>query len=93
MELLPNLRGEDGRGGNMRLSDVDALKQTFCAECVRTQCKDCNINYHFEHLAPTVDAVKVVRCKDCWYYATGWCRKWLEWSDDDNGFCSWGESK
>ena len=42
---------------------------------------------------PTVDAVEVVRCKDCKFYATGWCKKWLEWSDDDNGFCSWGERR
>lgn len=39
----------------MKLIDADAFKQTFCAECVRTQCENCNIDYHFEHLAPTVD--------------------------------------
>lgn len=38
---------------------------------------------------PTVDAVEVVRCKDC---------KWGEYCDDflpteDDGFCSWGERK
>lgn len=27
--------------------------------------------------APTVDAVEVVRCKDCRFYASGWCKKWL----------------
>lgn len=40
----------------MRLVDADALKQTFCAECARTQCENCSIDYHFNH-APTV-AVK-----------------------------------
>lgn len=35
----------------------------------------------------------LVRCKDCKFYATGWCKRWLEWSDDDNGFCSRGERK
>lgn len=50
----------------MRLSDVDALKQTFCAECARTQCENCSIDYHFNH-APTIDAVEVVRCKYCVY--------------------------
>jgi len=40
----------------MRLIDADALKQTFCAECDRSiKCEDCDIDYHFEHLAPTVD--------------------------------------
>ena len=50
----------------MRLTDADALKQTFCAECDHSiKCEDCDIDYHFEHLAPTVDAVEAVRCKDC----------------------------
>ena len=43
--------------------------------------------------ASTVDAVDVLRCKDCKFYATGWCRKWLEWSNDKNGFCSWSERR
>ena len=43
----------------MRLTDADALKQTFCAECDHSiKCEDCDIDYHFEHLAPTVDPVK-----------------------------------
>lgn len=42
----------------MRLIDADALKQTFCAECAHSQCENCTIDYHFEHLAPTVDPVK-----------------------------------
>ena len=64
----------------MRLTDADALKQTFCAECDHSiKCEDCDIDYHFGHLAPTVDAVEVVRCRDC---------KW--WDEDDNdlyGYC------
>ena len=43
----------------MRLTDADALKQTFCAECVRTQCENCSIDYRFNH-ASTVDVVEVV---------------------------------
>ena len=42
---------------------------------------------------PTVDAVEVMRCKDCMFYASGWCKKWLEWSSDNNGFCSWSERR
>ena len=42
-----------------RLTDADALKQTFCAECDHSiKCEDCDIDYHFEHLAPTIDPVK-----------------------------------
>lgn len=43
-----------------RLIDADALKKTFCAECNHTiECEDCDIEFHFEHLAPTIDAVPV----------------------------------
>ena len=85
----------------MRLIDADALKQTFCAECDHSiKCEDCDIDYHFEHLAPTVDAVEVVRCKDCkwyerkypWNNASTMC-SYLEFPMDDNDFCSWGERK
>ena len=39
----------------MRIIDADALKETFCAECNHTiSCEDCDIDFHFEHLAPTV---------------------------------------
>ena len=53
--------------------------------------------------APTVDAVDVVRCKDCkhWNEETGWCDEhshffndgmdWDVFNDDD--FCSCGERK
>lgn len=49
---------------------------------------------------PTVDAVEVVRCKDCEHYsADGWgygnCYRpnvaYLRMND--NGFCSWGERR
>lgn len=43
----------------MRLIDADALKQTFCAKCACVGCENCNINFHFEHLAPTIDAEPV----------------------------------
>ena len=42
----------------MGLIDADAFKRTFCAECVASTCKNCNIDYHFEHFAQTVDPVK-----------------------------------
>lgn len=87
----------------MRLIDADALKQTFCAECVRTQCEGCVIEYHFESLAPTVDAVEVVRCKDCRYYHVYWDNNGhtekgygaCDWINDnsvrEDHFCAWGE--
>lgn len=52
------------------------------------------------HSAPTVDAVPVVRCKDCCYYENGECVNpyiWMSdgahmWPDPDF-FCSYGEWK
>lgn len=52
--------------------------------------------------APTVDAVEVVRCRDCIHYFSGACLKiysdgnvsqdaWRERNEDD--FCSYGERK
>ena len=92
----------------MRLIDADALKQTFCAECDRSiKCDDCDIDYHFEYLAPTVDAVPVVRCKDCKWYKEGselypmrFCYRLknddgfpvgYNWADND--FCSHSERR
>lgn len=43
-----------------RLIDAEALKKTFCAECNHTiLCEDCDIDFHFERLAPTVDAIPI----------------------------------
>ena len=47
--------------------------------------------------APTVDAVEVVRCKDCEYYVEtngriGTCELTISGAEDD-GFCAWGERK
>ena len=52
--------------------------------------------------APTVDALEVVRCRDCIHYFSGACLKiysdgnvsqdaWQERDEDD--FCSYGERK
>ena len=41
--------------------------------------------------APTVDAVPVVRCKDCKHrYSDSWC-EYVD--DDDNFYCARGERK
>ena len=53
--------------------------------------------------APTIDAVEVVRCKDCkykrlydeddtkYYYCALEDRPNRNWSVDDTDYCSWGE--
>lgn len=58
----------------MRLVDADertkAIEHRFCDSCNKrndVQCKSCNVGDILDMLddAPTVDAVEVVRCKDC----------------------------
>lgn len=57
----------------MRLIDADALPKytgyALSADEVATAVEN----------APTIDAVPVVRCKDCKYYKTGmFCEKWAD---------------
>lgn len=43
---------------------------------------------------PTVDAVEVVRCKDCFHYWDGVCKAHIDVIyTDENEFCSWGERR
>ena len=77
-----------------RLIDADALKQTFCAECNHSiKCEDCDIDYHFEHLAPAIDAVEVVRCKNCAYWDATEKVCVDRMTADENGYCAWGERR
>ena len=49
--------------------------------------------------APTIDAVEVVRCKDCKHYSSEMCWNYQWWNDDhttwvnDDDFCSYGERR
>ena len=47
--------------------------------------------------APTVDAVPVIRCKDCkWYEADDletYCTRTKMYSLDPNHYCAWAERK
>ena len=85
-----------------RLIDADELKTAFpCGESVRTE----SVRATIDHMA-TVDAVEVVRCKDCFYswpfdeeelkepYRVGeWhCEFWYgEMHEDD--YCSCGKRR
>lgn len=90
-----------------RLIDADALKLTFCRECTLRDdgCPEkaggeCDIQavYHIEHLAPTIDAVPVVRCRECRYhedeqpgmvYCPATVGGWVE----NDWYCKGGERK
>ena len=75
----------------MRLIDADALLEKYNKTTVWDSWVEINI-------APTIDAVPVVRCKDCIDYEPelgtnlGWCPvcSFVRWDDD---FCSYGERK
>lgn len=91
----------------MRLIDADALMEAIgiadeCKDCPRHGrfgCKeDSAFAYACEEItdAPTVDAVHVVRCKDCkWKDDYGCAIKIVDESDKpkDNDFCSFGERR
>ena len=80
----------------MRLIDADFA----CKGCIRYRtslpCEECVVND-----APTVDAVPVVRCRDCKHRGTDDCIFHIkgEPADEelllklDNDFCSYGERK
>ena len=72
--------------------DADALR-SYMDECS----KESRFRVYYGHAesfinaAPTVDAVPVVRCKDCKHrYSDSWC-EYVD--DDDNFYCARGERK
>ena len=92
----------------MRLIDADALKAIRFHDLPYSQIvpADCDTDekvYAYKlgwndaidaivESAPTVDAVEVVRCKDCTSLYDGWC---IDYGIhmDDNEFCSGGERR
>lgn len=72
----------------MRLIDADELIEI--AHRIRLDSRE-RIERMIES-APTVDAVEVIRCKDCVYYKAGGCRA-KETIVIESEFCSWGERK
>ena len=93
---MVSVRGE--KGEKMRLIDADELEsgeviiptENGGYEYVEVFYKDDVDN------APTVDAVEVVRCKDCIHYwnRNGVCDAHIDLIDvDDDCYCSWGERK
>ena len=96
----------------MRLIDADALYREYqsvvchdiaCAECkaVDKDTGECRVDYLISD-APTIDAVSVVRCKECKHYnfyrkqfsmerrGDGLCDR-MNCVMNDDDFCSHGE--
>lgn len=90
----------------MRLIDADALKETICTNVYPVADGFNSRDYGMFWTggiekaideAPTVDAVPVVRCKDCKYYeetdeTIGTCLL-TESGAHIKGYCSWAEVK
>lgn len=87
----------------MRLIDADNVRDLFDAEFKETRKLILAGETHLDNLAegfteagrviwqmPTVDAVPVVRCRDCRKFKTYGCRMVASGHDD---FCSYGERK
>lgn len=87
----------------MRLIDADNVRYLFDAEFKETRKLILAGETHLDNLAegfteagrvirqmPTVDAVPVVRCRDCRKFKTYGCRMVASGYDD---FCSYGERK
>ena len=90
----------------MRLIDADALRERTYHDAFETDSdmqkwdSGCWIRYKmFENAleeTPTVDAVEVVRCKDCKWRNGLRCYHKRSSMDDlvgENDFCSWGERR
>lgn len=82
-----------------RLIDANACLHDMCERCNTENegcpCEptDCFI-YNVIVNASTVDAMEVVRCKDCAYYNGRYCTESADWKAmHPNGFCSEGERK
>lgn len=87
-----------------RLIDYDEIRRLFDAQYKETVQLIRDGKTHLDNLAegfteadriiqkiPTVDAVEVVRCKDCKHrYSDSWC-EYVD--DDDNFYCARGERK
>ena len=78
----------------MRLIDADALKRDICKYCNDVYSDEPCEPSDCEHMRiidsqPTIDAVEVVRCKDC--RSHNMCN--FEQYQGLDGFCSYGERR
>lgn len=88
----------------MRLIDADAYKALHCKVCPG-DCGACGFVYGKDDIcglidkAPIIDAVLVVRCKDCAYFGMNdenvpYCFNRFGLDDpEQNGFCNYGRKK
>lgn len=76
-----------------RLIDADDLKDLMFVALMSYERGFISIIENVINDCPTVDAVEVVRCKDCEHYWDGtWCDINEAYFEDDD-FCSYGKRK
>ena len=83
----------------MRLIDADALKEVISGNSymLRDSINSMNFGMFWDGIeqaideAPTIDAVPVVRCKDCFLY--GECKAAEWYGENGNGYCSVGDRR
>lgn len=82
----------------MRLIDADVTIKTYTSDLFDTLDDFERVNDILEY-APTIDAIPIVRCKDCKYHDEEDCRGFIcngyfKYSDvEPYDFCSYGEMR
>ena len=85
------MKREEKHSSEKRLIAADEMWHTFKSEPWYDNADRDEIALPLVCAAPTVDAVEVVRCKDCKHrYKDSWC-EYVD--DDDNFYCARGERK
>lgn len=78
----------------MRLIDADALKdKCYITVNGTTIGRNNYVMFHEIDDAPTIDAVEVVRCKDCRHRDLFSCPLADNDFQKDDDYCSWGERR
>lgn len=75
----------------MRLIDAEPIEIRYNTEALGRR-----EMYEMVKTAPTIDAVPVVRCKDCEYYHQAFCEIWSKCGTiqtREQGFCYMAERK
>lgn len=95
MQITARTAEQKWKEKTMRLIDADALLERMKKDPLFPLVERYGVSGVID-AEPTVDAVEVVRCKDCKHwerdviFKDGWCRGERQYEDD---FCSHGERR